>query len=120
MFGLWQMWEAGVDDKSVEKINKLAEQFPLNEAQTGHTLDPNSGSRKDVRSSKIRWIDKKHSDALSLVQMLHKLFEDANNAAFGVDWRYLNDIQHTLYEARDKGHYNFHIDTFFEAPVNYR
>ena len=119
MFGLWQMWEAGVDDESVEKINKLAELFPLNEAQTGHVLDPNSGSRKDVRSSKIRWIDKKHNDALSLVQMLHKLFEDANNAAFGVDWRYINDIQHTLYEAKDKGHYNFHIDTFFEAPVKF-
>jgi len=119
LFGLWQMWEAGVDEASVKQINELAEKFPLLEGQTGHALDPSSGQRKDVRASKIRWIDKKHTEAGPLVSMLHKLFEDANNAAFGVDWRYINDIQHTLYEAKDNGHYDFHIDTFFEAPVKF-
>ena len=79
MNGLWQMWEAGVDDKSVEQINTLAERFPLQEGITGHNLDPNFGKNEKVRTSKIRWIDKKHPDSIALVQMLHRLFEQANN-----------------------------------------
>lgn len=117
MNGLWQMWEAGLDETSVEQINTLAEKFPLQEGITGHNLNPNVGKNEKVRTSKVRWINKNDTDAASVMQMLYKLFEQANNAAFGVDWRYINDIQHTLYEARDKGHYDFHMDTFFEAPI---
>lgn len=115
MKALWQMWEAGVDEESVRQINEYASTLEEEIALTGDVGA--GGVVADIRRSKIRWLPSRAEGTAKIVPMLSALFTQANNNAFGFDWHTLDEIQHTLYEAEDKGHYGFHHDVFFDAPV---
>ena len=115
MRALWQMWEAGVDEESVKHINEYASTLEEEVALTGD-VSGNSQVRQ-IRRSKIRWLPVQSQATAKIIGMLSALFTEANNNAFGVTWEGINDIQHTLYEAEDQGHYGFHHDVFFDAPV---
>ena len=115
MKALWQMWEAGIDEESVRLINEYASTLEEEIALTGDSTG--GGAVADIRRSKIRWLPTRAEGTSKILPMLSALFTQANNNAFGVDWHTLDEIQHTLYEAEDKGHYGFHHDIFLDAPV---
>ena len=112
---LWQMWEAGIDGETVTQINEYASTLEEQVAMTG---DVSGGSNiSDIRRSKIRWLPIQKEGTAKIIPMLSAFFTQANNNAFGVEWHTIEDIQHTLYKAEDKGHYGFHHDVFLAAPV---
>ena len=112
---LWQMWEAGIDEESVRQINEYASTLEEQVAMTG---DASGGSGiADIRRSKVRWLPIRKEGTTKILNMISAIFTEGNNNAFGVIWEGINDIQHTLYEAEDKGHYGFHHDVFLDAPV---
>ena len=112
---LWQMWEAGIDEESVRQINEYASTLEEQVAMTG---DASGGSGiADIRRSKVRWLPIRKEGTTKILNMISAIFTEGNNNAFGVIWEGINDIQHTLYEAEDQGHYGFHHDVFFDAPV---
>ena len=115
MKALWQMWEAGIDEESVRLINEYASTLKEEIALTGDSTG--GGAVADIRRSKVRWLPTRAEGTSKILPMLSALFTQANNNAFGVDWHTLEEIQHTLYEAEDKGHYCVHHDVFFDAPV---
>ena len=115
MKALWQMREAGIDEESVRLINEYAITLEEEIAITGEATG--GGTVADIRRSKIRWLPIRAEGTAKILPMLSALFTQANNNAFGFDWHTLDEIQHTLYEAEDKGHYDFHHDVFFDAPV---
>ena len=101
MKALWQMWEEGVDEESVRKINEYASTLEEEIALTGDVGA--GGVIADIRRSKIRWLPPRAVGTAKIVPMLSALFTQANNNAFGVEWHTLDEIQHTLYEAEDEG-----------------
>ena len=109
------MWEAGVDEESVKQINEYANTIEEEVALTG---DVSAGSKlTDYRRSKIRWLPASSAGTAPIINMVSSMFTEANNNAFGVDWTSITQLQHTLYEADEQGHYDFHHDVFYEAPV---
>ena len=112
MKALWQFWEQGITEEVVEEINTLAEQFEEKKASTG---DDENGIDLNKRRSKIRWIKPDAPQSQPLVNLIHSFFQQANKNAYGTNISSITDIQHTLYEAKDKGHYDFHMDTFLET-----
>ena len=109
------MWEAGIDEESVRQINEYASTLEEQVAMTG---DASGGSGiADIRRSKVRWLPIRKEGTTKILNMISAIFTEGNNNAFGVIWEGINDIQHTLYEAEDQGHYGFHHDVFFDAPV---
>ena len=69
---------------------------------------------KNIRSSTVRWINKRDPNSKFIYDLLWYYAEEANRFAFGVDIDYLTDIQYTIYDAKDEGHYNWHYDTFWD------
>ena len=71
------------------------------------------GQGRDVMNTKVRrsqtaWIFNQH-----LLMFLHKFADQANVQTFNVDMNMVADIQYTVYEASENGHYDWHIDTAF-------
>lgn len=113
MKALWQFWEQGITEKVVDEINSLAEQFEQTVGQTG--FEKAAEINQEKRRAKIRWIKTDSPQSQSLLNLLHYFFQQANQEIFGANISSITDIQHTLYEAENKGHYDFHMDTFLQT-----
>ena len=111
MKAIWQMWAEALDQDTVSKIIQECEYYNPAEAITGFSCDHKD---KKIRSSEVRWINKRDPNSKFIYDLLWYYAEEANRYAFGVDIDYLTDIQYTIYDAKDEGHYNWHYDTFWD------
>lgn len=102
---MWQMWEAG-QASLADELNELCEQYPVQKAMIG-AQDAND----EVRRSQIRWIEDQ-----TIRNQMYQYGQLANREAFGFDISYIPQVQHTIYQAEDFGHYDWHIDTFWDSP----
>lgn len=111
MKAIWQMWASEVSELDVSRIIKECELYNPLEAQVGLGED---GSKQDqVRSSIVRWVDPNDKNSKFITNLLWDYAEAANREAFGVDIRRIYDIQYTIYDSEDDGHYDWHYDTFW-------
>ena len=55
MRDLWMMWE-GVEENTVDELNFLAEQYPIENAQIGDGKAGKNHSDSQIRRSQIRWV----------------------------------------------------------------
>lgn len=101
---MWQMWEAGLADRAND-LDAICDQYPIQQAAIG---DGAVVSNEAVRRSQIRWVEDD-----SVKSVLWQYAQAANRNAFGFDVNYLQQIQHTTYNAEDEGHYDWHHDTFW-------
>lgn len=115
MKGLWQLWEdllpAEVCDEIVEEGKKLS----FVEARLGRELLVD----KNIRSSRISWIDHSNEDFTDVWKFIERKFHEANANAFGVDITYLRSLQFTNYTSDVDGHYDWHEDIFWERDDIY-
>lgn len=81
---------------------------------TGQKLDENT------RRSKIRWIQKENEDYSTVFPIFEKMFHEANKKSFGFDINFLQSIQFTEYPAETLGHYDWHVDVFWETQEYYQ
>jgi len=105
---IWRMWPGG-DAAIVDEIVGICEQYPLVEAGISE-----KGVKADYRRSDIRWVGDQ-----GIKNRLLEYAHQANRAAFGFDISYLADIQFTTYTEEKQGHYDWHIDTFWDSNSNY-
>ncbi len=91
------------------KIDSLLITLPY-EKQTSIAVDGKPVERKDIRSSKVKWI-LASDDTWWLFEKLQEKIVIANNSQFKYDL-YPSEvkIQYTEYYADDKGHYTWHMD----------
>ena len=109
---LWYLYPKIVSDQKVEEIVK----FGLSENFWDGTLKVNNDDKdykeyedKTFRRSKVSFLDRyQHSEIYDLV---YNFVCEANNKAFGFDINRLETLQFTLYNEKDKGHYDWHPDT---------
>ena len=102
------IWKGELDSKTCDLIIEKSYQFKPEQASIlddkGDQVD---STEPEVRISDVRWVQE--DDFLfSLVQ---KYFAHANRQ-FGVDAAVVYDVQYTEYKGGQKGHYDWHIDTF--------
>ena len=117
MKAIWQMWESEVSEIDVTRIIKECEYYNPIEAQVGIGAD--GKKEKEVRSSIVRWINPQDKNSKFIKDLIWEYAQQANREVFNVDIREIYDIQYTIYEAKDEGHYNWHFDTFWANPTSW-
>ena len=115
MKGLWQMWDSLLHEDVCDEIVKAGKEITLKQAVTGSSVLPD----KNIRSSKIAWIDYYNENFKDLWTFVDRTIEEANANAFGVDTSFIRSLQFTNYTAHDEGHYDWHEDVFWERNDMY-
>mgnify|MGYP003119189090 FL=1 len=95
----WQMWQ-GVSRETISLIQSEADKESFTDAKIF------SGDSKKIRKSNIKWL----SGNLQIREILWSFVSQSNRNAFGFDITSMGDIQYTEYDAKYKGHYNWHHD----------
>ena len=80
--------------------SEAANSVPLEEAKVG--ID---GVKKEFRRSKITWINNR-----DLRNELFEIVQSINVKSFGFDIWNIADMQYTIYDGKDEGHYGWHQD----------
>lgn len=78
------------------------------------------GVDENVRRSKLRWIQRDNEDYSTVFPVFDKMFHEANRKSFGFDIQWLPSIQFTEYPAESQGHYDWHVDVFWETQEFYQ
>lgn len=104
------MWESELSDDTVQKIIQECEYYTPQEAHVGNEQ---SKAKDEVRSSTVRWVDPNDPNSQFIKKLLMLYAKRANRDAFGVSINDVYDIQYTIYDAKDDGHYDWHFDTFW-------
>ena len=112
---LWQMWNngQGFNQEKIDEIFNIADKEKVDKAQTNHGESANTDNK--LRSSKVAWMG--HYKWLR--DDLYEYIQQGNRNAFGVDVDDVADIQYTEYHASEGGHYDWHIDTFWNQQKPY-
>jgi PKHD-type hydroxylase len=104
MLPYW-LWVGELDSKTCDLIIEKSHQFKLKQAEI-HDSNGNP-IKNDTRISDIRWVQEDDF----LYSLVHRYFVHANRQ-FGVDTAAVYEVQYTEYKGGQKGHYDWHTDTF--------
>ena len=94
-----------------EKLKWLEEELKesvkeLHSGSVGGTENTGSSSISNVRRSEIYWIQNNPN----IKSFLMEQFSQVNRQCFGFDIKDIFDIQYSEYDAKYKGHYDWHLD----------
>jgi len=103
-------WQEGFTDEEIDNIIAIGESRRISEASVG--ADENKKLNGKIRKSKISWIDNAQ-DSGWLYDRLAYICRKLNGEFFNFDlFGFTEDMQFTIYNGEDEGHYDFHIDMF--------
>ena len=105
----WYYQTAEVDSKFIDNLVKDCSNKKLKDGVVGK----NGGfvTNKKIRKAKIKFLNK--DEHLPVFDLMNSLGVNINNEAFGFNINNLEDIQFTLYDSKNKGKYDWHMDTDF-------
>lgn len=112
MLSYWAVWTGAVHPSVCDNIIRRGGQIPLQDAVIG-----DKGSARvdfNQRVTTISWFDpNKDKD---IVDMITSYANHANRDFFGFDISHgIFDMQFTIYNAHDRGRYDWHFDSFFKS-----
>jgi PKHD-type hydroxylase len=106
-------WENFLTEEDINKILNLPEWNNLKEGQIG-----NERVNTSIRDSKINWLSL-NQDTLEIYQKISNTISFVNSRFFNFDLSGLYEqIQLGLYDSKDKGHYDWHVDCGYEDYTN--
>lgn len=117
MKAIWQMWEAELSDDTINRIVEECEFYTPEKSRVGFR-EEGKEAEDEVRSSTVRWINPLDTGSKFIKDILMNYANLANRECFGVDINNIYDIQYTIYDAKEKGHYDYHFDTFWANPTH--
>tara|TARA_B100002019_G_C21215224_1_gene571649 strand:+ start:262 stop:819 length:558 start_codon:yes stop_codon:yes gene_type:complete len=109
MKDMWMMWDR-IEENNVDEFNFIAEQYPLINASIGQ--GEKNKTDQQIRRSQIRWV----KDDLIKNKMM-EYAKVANRSLWNFDINYMDDVQHTRYHHEDHGHYDWHVDIFWDNKL---
>ena len=109
MKDMWMMWDR-MEENNVDEFNFIAEQYPLINASIGQ--GKKNKTDKQIRRSQIRWV----KDDLIKNKMM-EYAKVANRSLWNFDINHMDDVQHTRYHHEDHGHYDWHVDIFWDNKL---
>lgn len=110
----WIYWD---DWYNNEEIQKIIEQCQSVDVEKAVTI---GGEDHDYRRSKVRWIYP-NTQTNWFFEKTNSLIEMLNNRFYGFDLNGYESFQYTEYEASEKGHYDWHMDThmgYKDGPID--
>jgi PKHD-type hydroxylase len=106
-------WENFLTEEDINKILNLPEWNNLKEGQIGNEMVNTS-----IRDSKINWLSL-NQETLEIYQKISNTISFVNSRFFNFDLSGLYEqIQLGLYDSKDKGHYDWHVDCGYEDYTN--
>lgn len=104
----YAIWENGFTDDEIDKILDLGESRRINEAVVGDKKNKKINDK--IRKSKTSWIQCA-PDSEWLYDKLAYIARKLNGEFFRFDLcGFVEDMQFTIYNGDEQGHYNAHID----------
>ena len=102
----YMIWEGAFSENNIKNIIEQGEAHILDEAITF------GGENSEIRKSKVGWF----SDNLDLRDQLWDFILEANRQ-WGFDVCKYADIQYTVYDGADGGHYHWHQDVNWMSEI---
>ena len=100
------LWRQGFREKDFERLETVLENMDTHKAQVGK----DNRDDEKARRSRISWL----SSNVWLRERLWSFAEEGNRRNYGFDVTRSCDIQYTEYLAKEKGHYNWHVDVHID------
>jgi PKHD-type hydroxylase len=99
-------WSGGFSDDDIKQIIEVCDKITLNKATVG-----GEGAVVDkIRKTKIGWIQLSPETDF-IYSRLGDIANRLNGQFFDFDiWGFVEDLQYTVYEGTDEGHYTWHLD----------
>lgn len=111
---MWQMWVGALNPKVIDKIASITKDIPYEKAKTFNEQTGDE-QNEEVRRSQIKWL----TDDAFVRGLLWGYVQEANRIAFGFDVQPVGHIQYTEYDAKNKGHYDWHHDIDWTGNAAY-
>jgi PKHD-type hydroxylase len=111
MKAMWSMFPELLSWETCNDICKYGENIKPQDAIIGANREVNT----EIRSSIVRWVNYHNEDFKDVFAMIERLFHEANAANFGTDINFLPPLQFTEYRGTANGHYDWHVDVFWES-----
>ena len=107
-------WVKGFSEEECERIITLGLSAKLTGAKVvdASTENDNIGYERDIRKSKIRWLNSDDPFNHWIYERCTQLINDANNTYFNYDLEYLQELQFTSYDSSDS-YFHKHVDNFY-------
>lgn len=104
----WAFWENGITALECQRIREIGESLLPKTAVVGEGRDdPN------IRRSKTSWLTC-NQDTSWIYDRLGYIVRQLNGQYFGFDITgFSEDLQYTVYQETNRGHYDFHVDNGF-------
>lgn len=116
MKDLFVVHESLISADTIAEITFEANKLPVVPGKIG----AGNQEQPSFRSSSLRWIERNNEPFGDLFTTFEQLFHKANRASFGFDLSFLPSIQYTEYPASANGHYDWHVDVFWQTPSFYQ
>lgn len=101
-------WEGGFSEAQIHQICEIGEKLLPKEATVGENRIDNV-----IRRSKTSWIAST-DESVWVYDKLAWIIRQLNGISFGFDIQgFQEDLQYTVYNSSDEGHYGWHLDSGF-------
>lgn len=101
-------WKDGLSDEEVQKLVDYGDQLLLTKATIGGSDEDED--IKSIRESKVSWIGL-NADTQWLYDRLAFVARNLNGQFYKFDlYGFSEDMQYTVYNGSDDGHYTWHLD----------
>ena len=112
MNGEWSYFKEHFSSEVCDKIIKNSLEIDEEPATLG---SQSTRTSEEWRRSSVRWI-RRSNEWNWLYSEIDRLVALANNSWFGVDYKFLPEIQFATYNSENQGCYKQHKDTHFITP----
>lgn len=102
------VYEAALTDVEVSSIISFESKFESVDAKIGSNDAGVSDS--NVRSTEIKWIPPDTYQGKYITDICYKYVNQANRENYAFDISTISDIQYTIYNSEQSGHYSWHHD----------
>lgn len=102
-------WRNGFTDDEINKIIEIGDSLPKQKARVG--ADFGEEALLEIRDSDVAWIPQQE-DTTWIYDRLGWILRQINGEFYKFDiYGFVEDLQYTIYEEANEGHYTWHRDT---------
>lgn len=121
MLGDWQVWTSALPREKCEEILDSCRALTTEQAKVGAGDSSNSNRGIDnlvdlnLRRTRVAWVPVKGYE--EIYGFIDSFARRVNRDYFGFDISHgLQEVQFSVYDSKQLGHYDWHQDVFFTAP----
>jgi PKHD-type hydroxylase len=110
----WCYWDNAFTD---EEINKIVKQMDSHKLEKGKTITLKNEKISKTRICNIKFINY-DNETDWVFHKLNTVIENINNKFYNFDLNGYQNFQYTVYDSREKGKYDYHMDSHIGDNLN--